>query len=171
MFDSMTGDVWGGVPAIEIVESQLFSDKVGETAFDNPLLQPFYPIFGSDPKSFTGAAQEALVLESEITDVRSAQSLVALLHFEDHNPELCVAAVKSYSDALEAYYQQRQKSSRKELRELIDAATNQIYPKLGELEDRYRSFRRDARSPGIPMVMQSTRIVSGSCFLSNGVAN
>ncbi len=74
--------------------------RSAKTAFDNPLLQPFYPNFNSDAKVVYLHAQEALVLESEITDVRSTQSLVALLHFEDHNPELCVAAVKAYSDAL-----------------------------------------------------------------------
>ncbi len=144
MFDSMTGDVWGGVPAIEIVESQLFSDQVSETAFSNPLMQPFQQEYGDDPKEFAAVALEALQLESEITDVRSAQSLVALMHFQDHNKELCEAAVKSYSEALKAYYRERQKSSQQELAELIETATSQVMPKLEELEKRYRNFRRTA---------------------------
>jgi capsular exopolysaccharide synthesis family protein len=145
MFDSMTGDVWGGVPAIEIVESQLFSDQVAAEAFNNPKMQPFHEKFGHDPKMFAGASQESLVLESEITDVRSAQSLVALMHFQGHDPDLCEAAVKSYSESLANYFRGRQTSSRDEqLEKLIEAATNKLHPQLQELEERYSAFRKDA---------------------------
>ncbi len=144
VLDSMTGDLLGGVPALEIVESQLFSDQVGKMAFDSDVLERYRERFDNDSKAFVALSRNALRLEANMADVRSAQSMVAYMHFEDRDPELCEAAVRAYFMALQQFFNQRQKSSRGELIRLIDVATERLHPKLQELEKGYREFRLNA---------------------------
>ncbi|GAA5511096.1 polysaccharide biosynthesis tyrosine autokinase [Novipirellula caenicola] len=144
IMDTMTGDVIGGVPSIEILKSQLFSDRVVKMAFDDEQLAPFRDRFGDDSRAFLGTAYESLSIMSEITDIRASQSLVAELSFEHTDPELCQASVKAFSDALQTFFNEKQKSSRDELLRLITVAIDQLHPKMSELESQYREFRRDA---------------------------
>lgn len=150
VLDAMTGDLYGGVPAIEIVESQLFSDDVCSRAFFHPEMEESrIQLFGGTPgkrdgrvHEFTGLSQQSLKLESELTDARSGQAFVALLHFKHQNRDLCEAAVKAFSESLQQYFNQRQNDSRKDLVGLIEDATEKLHPKLLTLEDQYRSFRQ-----------------------------
>lgn len=144
VLDAMTGDFLGGVPTLEIIESQLFSDQVGKMAFDSELLERFHPRFSGSAMEFVALSQESLKLESKLTDMRSAQSFVAMMHFKDRDPELCRAAVQAYFIALQQFFNDRQKSSRGELIRLITVATERLHPKMLELENRYREFRVDA---------------------------
>ncbi|TWU37565.1 Tyrosine-protein kinase ptk [Novipirellula aureliae] len=144
ILDSATGDLVGGVPSIEILESQLFSDRVVSMAFQDPRMVPFHEQFLGNPGEFIKMSRESLELESEITDVRSAQSLVAVLRFQHTDPELAEAAVKSFSDALQKFFNERHRSSRGDLLRLISVAIEQLHPKMSELERQYRDFRRDA---------------------------
>jgi polysaccharide biosynthesis transport protein len=149
--DMVTGDVFGGVQSIDIVRSQLYSDDVIAMAYQSPAMQPFHPLFANDPKNFIGAVNDSLKLEPEVEDARTAQSLVTLLHYESTNQELCKAAVESFSKALQQFFNQQQKDSRSELINLITTAKDQLYPKMLELEQSYRDFRRDA-----PLAWDST---------------
>lgn len=142
--DMMSGDILGGVPSISIVRSQLYSDSVISMAFDAPQLQPFHARFGEDVNQFIGAARSALVLDPEVEDVRSAQSLVTLLHYESTDKELCQKAVEGFSDALQKFFNQQQKNSRGDLINLISTAMDSLHPKMQDAEQRYREFRREA---------------------------
>ncbi|QDT03486.1 Tyrosine-protein kinase ptk [Rubripirellula lacrimiformis] len=144
MLDSMTGEIVGGVPGLDIVESQLFSDRVMEAAFENPKLHPFHKQFENESKAFTSQALRSMELEPEVDDVRTAQSVVALLHFESENRELCQPVVQAFSESLQAFYNENYKSSRGDLIKLISTGMEQLHPKMLELESRYREFRRDA---------------------------
>ena len=144
ILDSMTGDFLGGVPPIDIVQSQLYSDKVVSTAFKDSRMEPFRARFNNNPGEFIAAVQEALVLEPEVNGNRTAQALVMLLHFEHEDSELCEAAVRSFSVALQKFFDEKQKSSRGDLIRLITKAMQDLNPKLTELEKRHRDFRRDA---------------------------
>ncbi len=42
ILDAVTGELVGGVPGIEVVQSQLFSDQVIRTAFQDPRMIPFH---------------------------------------------------------------------------------------------------------------------------------
>lgn len=141
VIDTMTGDVIGGVPSIDILRSQLFSDKVTEYAFMNENMAVFRDSLGGQPAGLSGVASKSLKFETDIEGGRSASSLVASLMFEDNNPELCEASVKAYSSALQQLFAEKHKSSRSELIRLIEFATGQLQPKLAEMEDRYREFR------------------------------
>ncbi len=144
VFDSMTGDVVGGVPSIDILRSQLFSDTVVQNAFENQDFEVFRNQFGNQPGAFAGLSSKSLVFNSDLQSVPSASSMVASLSFESTDPELCVGAVKSYSAALQQLFAEKHKSSRSELMRLISVATEQLQPKMSELEERYREFRTDA---------------------------
>ncbi|TWT84829.1 Tyrosine-protein kinase ptk [Planctomycetes bacterium CA13] len=144
ILDTMTGDLVGGVPSIEILESQLFSDRVVAMTFQDPRMVPFHEEFEGNVSNFISVAQKSMELESEIQDVRSAQSLVAVLRFQHTDPELAEAAVKSFSDALQKFFNERHKNSRGDLIRLISVAIEQLHPKMSELERQYRDFRRDA---------------------------
>ncbi|MEO9594758.1 polysaccharide biosynthesis tyrosine autokinase [Rhodopirellula bahusiensis] len=141
VIDTMTGDLIGGVPSIDILRSQLFSDKVTANAFQNENMEVFRESIGGQPAGLAGLAFESLEFETDIEDARSASSLVASLSFEHSNPELCEAAVKAYSSALQQLFAEKHKSSRSELIRLIEFATGQLQPKLEEMEDSYREFR------------------------------
>jgi len=142
--DSMTGDVLGGVPSIDILRSQLFSDRVLKRAFEDERFQAFREYFGDNPARFAGTVQGSLTLTPEITGGRGGQSMVALLSFRHGDPALCEQSVKAFSDALQQLFAEKHKSSRTELLRLISVATDQLQPKMTELEQRYRDFRTDA---------------------------
>ncbi|EMI41976.1 polysaccharide biosynthesis tyrosine autokinase [Rhodopirellula sp. SWK7] len=144
VLDTMTGDVLGGVPSIDILRSQLFSDTVTKNAFEDESFEVFRSKFGDNPAGFAGASGEALQFNADVQDTRSASSLVATLAFESTDSELCVGAVKAYSAALQKLFAEKHKSSRTELLRLITMATDQLQPKMVELEKRYRDFRTDA---------------------------
>ncbi|ELP34561.1 Exopolysaccharide synthesis protein [Rhodopirellula baltica SWK14] len=144
VIDTMTGDLIGGVPSIEILRSQLFSDKVTEYAFENENMVVFQESLGGRPSGLAGLAFESLKFETDIEDARSASSLVATLTFDHSDPELCEAAVKAYSAAVQQLFSEKHKSSRGELLRLIEDATKVLQPKLSELEENYREFRTNA---------------------------
>ncbi len=144
VIDTMTGDLIGGVPSIDILRSQLLSDKVTRNAFENESMEVFRESLGGHPSALLGLANKALKFETDIQDARSASSLVASLSFEHSDPELCEAAVKAYSAALQQLFAEKHKSSRGELLRLIRDATDNLQPKLSELEKDYRAFRTKA---------------------------
>lgn len=144
ILDSMTGDVVGGVPSTDIVESQLYSDRVVSMAFDDPRMQSFRGQFDGSSANYIATVRESMVLEPEVSDRGTAQSLVMQLHFDNENAELCEASVKSFSTALQTFFNERQKDSRTDLIRLISEAMQELHPKMLDLEQRYRDFRRDA---------------------------
>ncbi|PHQ36729.1 polysaccharide biosynthesis tyrosine autokinase [Rhodopirellula bahusiensis] len=144
VIDTMTGDLIGGVPSIDILRSQLLSDKVTRNAFENESMEVFRESLGGHPSALLGLANKALKFETDIQDARSASSLVASLTFEHSDPELCEASVKAYSAALQQLFAEKHKSSRGELLRLIRDATDNLQPKLSELEKDYRAFRTKA---------------------------
>ncbi|TWT52653.1 Tyrosine-protein kinase ptk [Rubripirellula amarantea] len=144
ILDSISGDVIGGVPSIEILESQLFSDRVVSMAFEDERMQPYREQFDNSFRAFLATAIESLKLEPEVSDIRNAQSLIAVMSFQHTNADLCENAVKSFNDALEDFYNERHKSSRDELLRLITVAINDLHPKMNELENKYSQFRTNA---------------------------
>ncbi len=144
VLESMSGEVIGGVPGLDIVESQLFSDRVLATAFTNPRLRPFQGEFEGGQSLFTEVALNSLELEPEVDDVRNAKSVVALLHFESEIEELCQPVVQSFSESLQAYYNENYRSNRGDLINLIAKGMETLHPKMLDLESRYREFRRNA---------------------------
>lgn len=144
MLDTMSGDVYGGVPAIEIVESQLFSDSVVKLAFDSERMRPFRDRYNNSVDIFIRDVQRSLLLEPEVEDLRTAQSLVTLLHFDSSDRELCKEAVQAFSEALQEHFNNRQKNSRADLDKIIREATDRLHPKLMSLEQQYSDFRKDA---------------------------
>ena len=144
VLDAMTGDLLGGVPSLEIVRSQLYSDQVVTSAFNQPLMQPHLDSFGNNPASFVEAAQNQLILEPEVFDTHTSKSLVMLLHYECKDKSLCADAVHSFSESLQKFFSRKHQDSRSELIKLISEATENMLPKMQELEKRYGDFRRDA---------------------------
>lgn len=144
IMDSMTGDLIGGVPSLEILESQLFSDRVLQMAYENEQMAPFRESEGNSLAGFFNVARDSLSLESDGLNDMSAQAIVTLMHFESTDAELCQSAVSAFSDSLQQFFNEKQKSSRSELLRLINVATDKIHPKIDELEQRYREFREDA---------------------------
>jgi capsular exopolysaccharide synthesis family protein len=144
ILESMSGDVLGGVPSIDIVKSQLYGDRVASMAFDDPRMKPFRERFNNSATQFTFDAMEMLVLEPEVADVNTAQSLVMLLHFDSDDRELCQAAVRCYSTALQNFFNEKQKNSRGDLIRLISQAIEEVHPRLRELEREHATFRSTA---------------------------
>jgi capsular exopolysaccharide synthesis family protein len=144
--DGSNNNMAGGVQAIEIVQSQLFSDEVIQAAFRDPRMIPFQDRFPGGYAEFYQVVVErgALELEPEFADTQSAQSVVMLLHFNSRDEELCEAAVKAFSDSLQAYYNRKHQSSRNKLLEYMVTATDQLHPEMKQLTLRYRNFRKDA---------------------------
>ena len=52
ILDSLSGDFRGGVPSIDIVQSQLYSDKVVSMAFQDSRMEPFRERFNNNPAEF-----------------------------------------------------------------------------------------------------------------------
>lgn len=146
VMDAVTGELVGGVPSIEVVQSQLFGDEVIQMAFGDPRMIPFHDEFPGGISEFfeTVIKNEALELEPEFTDLKTAQTLVTMLHDDSPSEELSEAAVKSFSDALQSYYNKKHKSSRSELLTYMVHATERLYPEMRAMKERYRDFRRDA---------------------------
>lgn len=144
ILDTLSGDLVGGVPSIDIVQSQLYSDRVVSMAFNDPKMEPFRGRFKGSPENYIRKVQKSMVLEPEVEDAGTAQSLVMLLHFDSDDGELSEASVKSFSDALQAFLNEREKSSQDELMNLIAEAIEDLHPEIDQKEQEYRDFRRDA---------------------------
>ena len=144
VLDQLTGDLFGGVPSLEIVRAQLFSDQVMTMAYSSPKMRPFHAEFNDSPLIFIGMSSEMMKLEFEVEDVKTAKSVVALLHYDSANAELSVNAVHAFSESLQKFYSKEKEDSRGELIKMISDATENMLPKLEELESRHREFRRDA---------------------------
>lgn len=144
ILDTITGDLVGGVPGVDIIRSQMLSDRVISDAYQNATMQPFHSLIGDSENAFSATAQGSLRLEPELAGTRPGQALILRLSFQNSNPELCEASVESFSAALQQFFNDRHKSSRSELIKLITLAMDQVHPKMLELEEKYRDFRRDA---------------------------
>ncbi|MCC9655660.1 polysaccharide biosynthesis tyrosine autokinase [Rhodopirellula halodulae] len=144
VMDNLTGDLVGGVPTIEILRSQLFSDTVLNSTYQHEKLRSFHEEFDNNPMVFAGLANKCLEFETDLQDLRGASSIVANMTFEHTDPELCEAAIQAFSASFQKFFADRHKSSRSELMNLISVATDQLQPKLTELEERYREFRTTA---------------------------
>lgn len=148
ILDALTGELRGGVPGIEVVESQLFSDRVIRTAFLDPAMANYREQrFPGGIAEFAErvVAKKALKVEPEVTDVNTAQSLVMLVHFDSPDPDFSEVAVKAFSDALQQFYNEKYRSSNTELVRLIEAATQKLYPEMQNTERDYQEFRRSAK--------------------------
>ncbi|TWT65971.1 polysaccharide biosynthesis tyrosine autokinase [Allorhodopirellula solitaria] len=143
VIDTMTGDIVGGVPSVDILRSQLFSDSVVKRAFEDPHFEIFQDQF-SGPGAFGGMSAGALRFQTDLQDGRMASSLVATLSFHGADPDLCEGAVEAYSAALQEMFAEKHRSSRGELIRLITVATDQLQPKMDLIEERYRKFRIEA---------------------------
>lgn len=153
VLNTITGDVIGGVPGIEVVRSQLIGDRVSELAFSSPEFKPYRVKFDGDTRKFADAAEDALVLESELADFQTGQSLVFLMHYDSVIPGLPTVAVRAYSDALQQLFNERKRDSRSELLNLIQVAMEEVHPHLSKLESDYRVFRSSA-----PLAWDSTGV-------------
>lgn len=142
VLDSMTGEILGGVPGEGILQSQLYSDDVVEMALADPKMDPFRDQFSN--AQFIQTVQKSLVLETEVSDARAAQSLVMLLHFDHGDSELCEASVSAFSDALQLYFNDRQKNSRASLIDVINDGIARLLPDVTKKENEYVEFRKDA---------------------------
>ncbi len=144
ILDALTGEFLGGVPGIEVLEAQLFSDTVATMAYNDPIMEPHRHLYGNNVRQFIDDVQDQMELEPEVTDVSTAQSLITLLHFDSGNTEHCEAAIKAYSKALQQYFNHKHQGTQADLARLIETAIQSLAPKLSELERRYAEFRRDA---------------------------
>ncbi len=145
VMDTMTGEVLGGVPSIEIVQAQLFSDEVIVGAFNDPDMLPYHEDLG-DFQGFIKMVKEdgALELEPEVSDVKTAQSVVALLHFDSGESELSTRAVVAFSKSLQSYYNKKYSNSREELKKFITDATETLAPQLQKYESQNAEFRKNS---------------------------
>jgi capsular exopolysaccharide synthesis family protein len=139
-----TGDLLGGVPSIDILRSQLFSDHVIQVAFESDHMQTFREKFNNSSQSYANVLPGSLKFEPQIQDTRAGTSMVASLAFVNQNRDLCSVSVKAFSEALQKLFAEKHKSSRTELMQLISDATDQLENKMPELEQRYRDFRTSA---------------------------
>ncbi|MEM9646379.1 MAG: hypothetical protein AAF989_15415, partial [Planctomycetota bacterium] len=146
VMDTMTGEVVGGVPSIEIVQAQLFSDDVINGAYYHEKMVRFHESFDEGFADFVELVKvdECLELEPEVSDVKTAQSVVALLHFDSPDEELSQAAVQAFSDSLQDYYDSKYSDTRDDLKEFIDNAIDKIQPKLEAYENEYAMFRKES---------------------------
>lgn len=144
--DSVTGGLVGGVPSVEIVQSQLFSDQAIRTAYNDPRMVPFHADFPGGIAEFAEmvVGGQALQLEGEVNDTKIARSVVMLLHFESQDEELSEAVVKAFSAALQSYYNSKHKSNRSKLLEYMVQATDRLHPEMKQMKMRYRNFRTEA---------------------------
>ncbi|WP_404308895.1 polysaccharide biosynthesis tyrosine autokinase [Neorhodopirellula lusitana] len=142
--DTMTGDMLGGIPSIDVLRSQLFSDTVLNATYNDERLKPFHEEFENNSIIFESVAFKSLEFETALQESRGASSVVANMTFEHTDPELCEAAIKAFSSSLQRFFADKHNSSRSELMNLIEVATQQMQPKLSELEQRYRDFRTTA---------------------------
>lgn len=146
--DVMTGEVRRAVPTVEIVQSQLFSDWVLNNAYEQAKVRPYHERYAEDGqdgfRTFVTEAGENMELEPEVTDIRNAQSVVALLHFESEEQELTKPVVEAFSEALQTYYNRNYASKRGQLLTYIQNAVERLNPQLIDLQRRFSEFRETA---------------------------
>ncbi|QDT60233.1 Tyrosine-protein kinase ptk [Stieleria bergensis] len=141
VLDAMTGEVLGGVPDIEVLEAQVYSDRVALMAYEHIKMKPFRVNYGSSSAVFAKAIRGQLSLEPEVTDVKSAQSLVTWMHFDSPNQDLSEAAVQAFSQALQEYFNARHQSTQTKVSNLLHDAITKLSPRLVLKEKEYSEFK------------------------------
>ncbi len=145
VLDQVSGDVVGGVPEVEIIQSQLFSDIVLQTAFEAEVMQPFRErTFNNDPAQFASLTHRSLSLVSNANAMPLASARVMVLRFKHEDKDLAKAAVESFSGALQKLFDNRQKASRQNLISFVSGKVDEIRTETSRLEREYASFRKDA---------------------------
>ncbi|CAN0493653.1 unnamed protein product, partial [Hapterophycus canaliculatus] len=110
----------------------------------DPRFSSFVGENGENIGSLLRTVQSSLRLNPEISGGRGSQALVTSLSFQHSNPELCEQSVKAFSDSIQEFFREKHKSSRSEVLRLITLATDQLQPRIEQLEKRYREFRTTA---------------------------
>ena len=125
----------------EIVNATMQSEVVTRAVFNSPEFQPFRSAFEDRLEIFRQASQELLVVELDDSD---AQAKLLDIHFDHANPELCIAAARSFARAMEAQFDAQNQSTADEFANHLQRAMDRLLPTIKSLERRFFEFRGDA---------------------------
>ena len=124
-----------------VVDSLIKSDKIQSMAYVNSSLDAVRDGF-EDQNEFAKIGRASL--SSNAKTGPDEKVLIVDVSYDSKEPKRSQAALDSYCSALKNYIRDQGPGTESRLERLISVAIEDIQPKIIELENRYREFRRDA---------------------------
>ncbi|MEM0926032.1 MAG: polysaccharide biosynthesis tyrosine autokinase [Planctomycetota bacterium] len=142
--DAVHGVVRGGIPSGKLVQSLIRSESIMRRVADDDRLMNQPGLSHLNRKQRVRLVRDGVVFTA-LTDTRdSPNRLIASLHFEGEDRDVCRAAINAISSAIKAHFQDEREESINEFASLIDEAQNILLPQQRTLEREYQAFRRRA---------------------------
>ena len=142
--DATTGMIRGGVPSGGLMQSLINSDVIVGRVRSDPKLKEVRQLASMSGNEIGHLIRDAIRFQV-LTDWKDSRDrMIATLHFDGEDPQVCVAAVDSVSRAIEEHFRQERESSIDQFEKLIGKAQKKLLPQQQDLESRYQDFRQSA---------------------------
>ncbi|MCS7470879.1 polysaccharide biosynthesis tyrosine autokinase [Stieleria sp. ICT_E10.1] len=142
--DTSTGLIRGGIPSGNLMQSLISSDAIAGRVHLDEQLRSIPALRELTDDQFIALVRGGIQFQT-ITDLKDSRDrLIAAVHFDGHDPEVCVAAVNSVSDAIQSHFQEERELRVNEFEQLVSQAQEKLLPQQAELEEAYKTFREAA---------------------------
>ncbi|KAA5543831.1 polysaccharide biosynthesis tyrosine autokinase [Roseiconus nitratireducens] len=143
--DAASGSIRGGIPSGNLMQSLITSDGIVSRVASHHELKSIPSMQGKDAKSVASMIRKGIKFQT-LTDVSDSRDrMIAALHFDGPDPQVCVAVVNAASEAIGEHFEAERESTINEFSRLIDDAQQKLLPQQRMLEEEYKSFRENAR--------------------------
>ncbi|WP_182866902.1 polysaccharide biosynthesis tyrosine autokinase [Rhodopirellula sp. JC639] len=142
--DTASGVARGGIPSGNLMQSLINSDAIsGRVELDEELRSiPKLRDLSND--QYVALVRGGIRFQT-MTDLKDSRDrMIAALHFDGNDPQVCVAAVNSVCDAIGEHFQEERQQRVNEFEQLVSSAQEKLLPQQAEVEEAYKLFREDA---------------------------
>lgn len=149
ILDSANGNLVSGVPGADVIRAQLFSDRVldaaaikmeefwAEGGYADDVREEAMAIINEEYGSFRNFAREHAEFEPETETTKSPESLAFMLSVSHTNKTLVELSVRALNDSLKHYFDEKNKGSLSQIKEVIQKAVERQAPAVDALETEY----------------------------------
>ena len=139
--DSSTGVIRGGMPSGTLMQSLIRSDEIVKNAAGSLKQKSIASINGMSDSALETMVRGGINFQP-ITDTQDSRDrMIAALNFDGRDPEVCVAAVTSISEAIQLHFIHERQTTLTQIQELIDVANQNLLKEQKSIETEYGQFR------------------------------
>lgn len=142
--DAATGILRGGIPSGTLMQSLITSNAIVGQVGDNQEFKSIPALANKTPNEIVAMVRGGIKFQT-ITDQKDSRDrMIAALHFDGPDPQVCVAAVNAVSQAIRDHFEAERQSTVSQVEALVSNARDKLVPEQKKLEEEYRTFRENA---------------------------
>lgn len=142
--DAATGIVRGGIPSGNLMQSLISSKAIVGKVGDNQEFESIPSLAGKTPQQIVSMVRQGIRFQTLTDQQDSRDRMIAQLHFDGPDPQVCVAAVNAVSQAIRKHFEDERQTTISKVEELVSNAREKLLPEQENLEAEYRTFRDSA---------------------------